>query len=92
MKGGARSNTSLINELHQQGRIEHFVEPMFVLTYISDQHNPLVTRTEHFMNGFYMQAALFLNVIYQKTLDVLDVPFQIEKNVRIPTAPTNSTS
>ena len=25
-----------------------------------------------------------MNVIYQKNLDVLDVPFQIQKNVQIP--------
>jgi hypothetical protein len=60
------------------------LEPMFVLTYITDQHNRMVTRTQHFMNGFYMEDGSFINVIYQKNLDVLDVPFQIQKNVRIP--------
>jgi len=44
----------------------------------------MVTRTQHFMNGFYMEDGSFINVIYQKNLDVLDVPFQIQKNVRIP--------
>ncbi len=60
------------------------LEPMFVLTYITDQHNRMVTRTQHFMNGFYMEDGSFINVIYQKNLDVLDVPFQIQKDVRIP--------
>ena len=60
------------------------LEPMFVLTYITDQHNRMVTRTQHFMNGFYMEDGSFINVIYQRNLDVLDVPFQIQKNVRIP--------
>jgi hypothetical protein len=60
------------------------LEPMAVLTYITDQHNRMVTRTQHFMNGFYMDDGSFINVIYQKNLDVLDVPFQIQKNVQIP--------
>lgn len=60
------------------------LEPMFVLTYITDQHNRMVTRTQHFMNGFYMEDGSFINVIYQKNLDVLDLPFQIQKNVQIP--------
>ena len=34
-------------------------------------------RTQHFMNGFYMQDGSFINVIYQRNLDVLDVPFRI---------------
>jgi hypothetical protein len=60
------------------------LEPMFVLTYITDQHNRMVTRTQHFMNAFYLDDGSFVNVIYQKNLDVLDVPFQIQKNVKIP--------
>jgi hypothetical protein len=44
----------------------------------------MVTRTQHFMNAFYMQDGSYINVIYQRNLDVLDVPFQIQKNVRIP--------
>ena len=51
------------------------LEPMVVLTYITDQQNRMVARTQHFMNGFYMQDGSFINVIYQRNLDVLDVPF-----------------
>jgi uncharacterized protein DUF5916/cellulose/xylan binding protein with CBM9 domain len=60
------------------------LEPMFVLTYITDQHNRMVARTQHFMNAFYLDDGSFVNVIYQRDLDVLDVPFQIQKNVTIP--------
>ena len=53
------------------------LEPMAVLTYITDQQNRMVGRTQHFMNGFYMQDGSFINVIYQRNLDVLDAPFRI---------------
>jgi hypothetical protein len=51
------------------------LEPMIVITYITDQQNRMVGRTQHFMNGFYMQDGSFFNVIYQRDLDVVDVPF-----------------
>ena len=57
------------------------LEPMFVLTYITDQQNRMVARTQHFMNGFHMEDGSFINVIYQKNLDVLDVPFRIQPGV-----------
>jgi len=60
------------------------LEPMVVFTYITDQQNRMVGRTQHFMNGFYMQDGSFFNVIYQRDLDVLDVPFQIARGVTIP--------
>jgi Domain of unknown function (DUF5916)/Carbohydrate family 9 binding domain-like len=60
------------------------LEPMVVITYITDQQNRMVGRTQHFMNGFYMQDGSFINVIYQRDLDVLDKPFQIAKDVTIP--------
>ena len=68
------------------------LEPMVVITYITDQQNRMVGRTQHFMNGFYMQDGSFINVIYQRDLDVLDVPFKIQtKASRFPSAPTSST-
>ena len=60
------------------------LEPMAVLTYITDQQNRMVARTQHFMNAFYLEDGSFVNVIYQKDLDVLDAPFQIQKNITIP--------
>ena len=61
------------------------LEPMAVLTYITDQQNRLVGRTQHFMNGFYMQDGSFFNVIYQRDLDVVDAPFVVpQTHVTIP--------
>jgi hypothetical protein len=61
------------------------LEPMAVISYITDQHNRMVGRTQHFMNGFYMQDGSFFNVIYQRDLDVVDTPFTIpQTQVTIP--------
>jgi hypothetical protein len=61
------------------------LEPMVVISYITDQQNRMVGRTQHFMNGFYMQDGSFINVIYQRDLDVLDVPFVVpQTKVSIP--------
>ena len=53
------------------------LEPMIVITYITDQQNRMVGRTQHFMNGFYMQDGSFFNVIYQRDLDVRGHPLQV---------------
>ena len=41
------------------------------------------------MNGFYLQDGSFINVIYQRNLDVLDAPFRIQSNVTIPVGTYN---
>ncbi len=61
-----------------------FMEPMYVITYMTDQTNRLVYRMHHYMVGTTLQDDSFINVVYQQVLDVLDVPFQIRPNVRIP--------
>ena len=48
---------------------------MYVLTYTTDQNNRLVARMHHLMLGTTLRDDSFINVIYQKNLDVLDVPF-----------------
>ena len=65
------------------GNIKLF-EPMYVLTYTTDQTNRLVGRQHHLMLGTTLRDDTFINVIYQKNLDVLDVPFRIRPNVTIP--------
>src|SRR5690349_8874311 len=59
-------------------------EPMYVLTYTTDQDNRLIYRQHHAMLGTTLRDDTFINVFYQKTLDVLDVPFRIRPNVTIP--------
>jgi len=59
-------------------------EPMYVLTYTTDQDNRLVYRNHHLMLGTTLRDDTFINVFYQRTFDVLDVPFRIRPDVSIP--------
>jgi len=65
------------------GKVKLF-EPMYVLTYTTDQDNRLVYRNHHVMLGTTLRDDTFINVFYQKVYDVLDVPFRIRPNVTIP--------
>ena len=87
---GVKTTKAYFSPTPRPGRLGiRMLEPMAVLSYVTDQTNRLVTRTEHFMNGFYMQDGSFLNVIYQRNLDVLDAPFRIQSNVTIPVGTYN---
>ncbi|HUE85211.1 MAG TPA: DUF5916 domain-containing protein [Vicinamibacterales bacterium] len=68
----------------KSGRIR-LMEPMYVLTYMTDQANRLIGRIHHYMLGTTLQDASFINVIFQQNLDVVDVPFRIQPGVVIPT-------
>ena len=65
------------------GRVKLF-EPMYVLTYTTDQTNRLINRNHHLMLGTTLRDDTFINVFYQNVLDVLDVPFRIRPDVTIP--------
>ena len=67
----------------KRGRIK-LMEPMYVITYTTDQTNRLVGRMHHFMVGTTLRDDSFINIVFQKDLDVLDAPFQIRPGVRIP--------
>ena len=67
----------------KQGSVKLF-EPMYVLTYTTDQDNRLVYRNHHLMLGTTLRDDTFINVFYQRTMDVLDVPFRIRPDVTIP--------
>ncbi|MGH7551663.1 MAG: DUF5916 domain-containing protein [Longimicrobiales bacterium] len=60
------------------------LEPMFVLTYVTDRENRLVSRNQHFMLGTTLQDGSFINVIHQRLVEVLDAPFQVQSDVTIP--------
>jgi hypothetical protein len=62
------------------------MEPMYVLTYITDQTNRMVGRQHHYMLGTTLRDDSFINVIFQQTLDVLDVPFRIRPTSHPPAA------
>jgi hypothetical protein len=65
------------------------MEPMIVLTYITDENNRLVGRTQHFMVGTRLDDDSYFNVIFQRNLDVLDGPFKIVPTVTIPAGSYN---
>jgi hypothetical protein len=82
---GVRTTKAYFSPTPRPGKAHvRWMEPMFVLTYITDQRNRMVARTQHFMVGTYLDDGSFINAIYQKQLDVLDVPFQIQPTIRIP--------
>jgi hypothetical protein len=60
------------------------MEPMYVLTYTTDQTNRMIYRMHHYMVGTTLRDDSFINVIFQQSLDVLDIPFDIRPGVRIP--------
>jgi hypothetical protein len=68
----------------QRGMIK-LLEPMYVLTYTTDQSNRMVGRLHHYMLGTTLRDDSFINVIFQQNLDVLDAPFRIRPDVTIPT-------
>jgi len=59
------------------------MDPMLVVTYVTDQQNRMVGRTIHTMVGTTLEDGSYINVIYQKNLDVLDTPFEVQ-SVTIP--------
>ncbi len=82
---GVRATKAYFSPTPRPGRAGiRLMEPMVVFSYITDQHNRLIGRTTHFMVGTTLDDGSFINVIYQRNLDVLDEPFQIQRNVRIP--------
>jgi hypothetical protein len=82
---GVKTTKAYLSPTPRPGKASiRMLEPMFVLTYITDQQNRMVARTQHFMNAFHIDDGSFINVIYQKNLDVLDEPFDIQRNVTIP--------
>jgi hypothetical protein len=82
---GVRTTKAYFSPTPRPGKAHvRWMEPMFVLTYITDQQNRMVARTQHFMVGTYLDDGSFINVIYQKQLDVLDVPFRVQRDVSIP--------
>lgn len=67
----------------QRGVIK-LMEPMYVLTYTTDQANRMVGRLHHYMLGTTLRDDSFINVIFQQNLDVLDQPFRVRPDVTIP--------
>ena len=82
---GVKTTKAYISRTPRPGKWNiRVMDPMFVFTYITDQHNRMIGRTTHFMSSETFDDGSYVNVIYQKNLDVLDKPFQIQPGVKIP--------
>ncbi len=60
------------------------MQPMLDFTFTTDQHNRLLTRRAHHMLGTRLENGTFINVIYNRYFERLDVPFRVQRNVTIP--------
>ena len=84
---GMRTTKAYISPTPRPGKARiRWMEPMYVLTYITDQSNQLIARTHHYMLGTHLDDGSFINVIYQQQLDVIDAafPVPVQRSVRIP--------
>ena len=82
---GVKTTKTYISRTPRPGKWHiRVMDPMFVLTYITDQSNRMVGRTQHFMTSASFDDGSFANVIFQRNLDVLDAPFRVAPGVVIP--------
>jgi hypothetical protein len=82
---GIRATKLYIGPTPRPGKLGlRLLEPMVVLTYVADQDNRLIARVQHYMFGTWLNDGSFINVIWQRMLDVLDEPFQVHRDVQIP--------
>ena len=83
---GVKVNKAYFSPTPRPGKMHiRLMEPMLVVSYITDQSNRMIGRTIHTMVGTTLDDGSFINVIYQKNLDVLDNPFEIHRDIFIPT-------
>ncbi|MCZ6491279.1 MAG: DUF5916 domain-containing protein [Acidobacteria bacterium] len=60
------------------------VDPMYIVTYTTDQDNRLVSRRIHHMVGITLDDGTWINLVYNKYFEQLDEPFDIRSDVLIP--------
>ncbi len=81
---GIRTTKVHLERNPRPGGLIRVMEPMMNLTYTTDQHNRLLTRRVHHMVGTRFQNGTYLNVVYNRWLDVLDQPFAIQSGIKVP--------
>ncbi|MGH9256967.1 MAG: DUF5916 domain-containing protein [Vicinamibacterales bacterium] len=82
---GIRQTILHVERNPRPGGLIRVMEPMLQIDYTTDQQNRLITRRIHHMVGTRFQNGAYLNVVFNRWLDVLDEPFVIQRNVTIPT-------
>lgn len=82
---GIRTSTVHVERNPRPGRYNiRQLEPMINITYTTDQHNRLLTRRIHHMIGTRLENGAYINVVYNRHFEWLDVPFRIQRDVTIP--------
>ncbi len=81
---GIRTTTVHLERNPRPGGLIRVMEPMVNVNYTTDQQNRLITRRVHHMLGTRFQNGTYVNIILNRWLDVLDVPFAIRSDVSIP--------
>ena len=59
------------------------LEPMVNVTYTTDQNSRLVTRRIHHMLGTRLDNGSYINIWYNRNLEVLDEPFEVRPDVMV---------
>jgi hypothetical protein len=60
------------------------MEPMFNVTYTTDQTGRLVTRQHHYMVGTRFENGAYLNIIFNDHFERLDRPFNLRPGIAVP--------
>ena len=81
---GIRQSKLHLERNPRPGGIIRVMEPMWNVTYTTDQHNRLLTRRFHNMLGTRFQNGTYLNVWWNNWYERLDEPFRIQPTVTIP--------
>jgi hypothetical protein len=81
---GIKTTSVHLERNPRPGGLIRVMEPMTTIDYTTDQRNRLVTRRIHHMVGTRFQNGAYLNIILNRWLDVLDLPFTIQRGVTIP--------
>jgi len=81
---GIRTTSLHLERNPRPGGLIRVMDPMLTLDYTTDQQNRLITRRVHHMVGTRFRDGTYVNIILNRTLDVLDQPFAIRSDVTIP--------
>jgi hypothetical protein len=82
---GIRTTKVHLERTPRPGRFGiRLMEPMFNVSYTTDQNNALLTRRYHYMLGTRMENGSYFIVWYNQTYERLDRDFSIRPGIRVP--------
>jgi hypothetical protein len=81
---GIRTTKLHIERNPRPGGWIRVMEPMFNITNTTDQNNRLLTRRLHNMVGTRLKNGAYINVVYNRWFDRIDLPFKLQNRVTVP--------